>query len=190
MPRAGEEELDLERYIATGGADRGWWSHFDSYIVSLLKAWFGDAATEENGYGFSAIPPDQRQPLAFRDDDADARRRRGGLVRDGPEPGRRLAARRAAAPRAGAGSSGWSSATWPRSRRRRFWRDSPEVQSGELRPEDIETEVFLMPAAGARREGGLLHQHPAPGPVPRQGARAAGRRALGAVVHAPPGQAA
>ena len=40
-----EEELDLERYIATGGADRGWWSYFDTYIVSLLKAWFGDAAT-------------------------------------------------------------------------------------------------------------------------------------------------
>ena len=45
MPHAAEEELDLERYIATGGADRGWWSFFDTYIVSLLKAWFGDAAT-------------------------------------------------------------------------------------------------------------------------------------------------
>jgi len=28
-----------------------------------------------------------------------------------------------------------------------FWRDAPEIQSGEVRPEDIETEVFLMPAA-------------------------------------------
>ena len=28
-----------------------------------------------------------------------------------------------------------------------FWRDSPEVQSGELKTEDIQTEVFLMPAA-------------------------------------------
>jgi len=28
-----------------------------------------------------------------------------------------------------------------------FWRDSPEVESGELRTEDIQTEVFLMPAA-------------------------------------------
>ena len=28
-----------------------------------------------------------------------------------------------------------------------FWRDSPEVRSGELRTEDIGTEVFLMPAA-------------------------------------------
>ena len=28
-----------------------------------------------------------------------------------------------------------------------FWRDAPEVQAGEVRTEDIETEVFLMPAA-------------------------------------------
>ena len=28
-----------------------------------------------------------------------------------------------------------------------FWRDSPEVRSGELRTEDIQTEVFLMPGA-------------------------------------------
>ena len=28
-----------------------------------------------------------------------------------------------------------------------FWRDAPEVRSGELRTEDIQTEVFLMPAA-------------------------------------------
>ncbi len=28
-----------------------------------------------------------------------------------------------------------------------FWRDAPEVKSGELRTEDIQTEVFLMPAA-------------------------------------------
>src|SRR3712207_8096884 len=29
---------------------------FDTYIVSLLKAWFGDAATEENDYGFRSLP--------------------------------------------------------------------------------------------------------------------------------------
>ena len=99
MPRAGDEELDLERYIATGGADRGWWSAFDTYIVSLLKAWFGDAATPDNDYGFAGDPADQRQPLALRDDDAHARRRGRGLLRDGAEPGRRVAARRPASPR-------------------------------------------------------------------------------------------
>ena len=67
-----------------------------------------------------------------------------------------------------------------------FWRDSPEVRVGRDAPEDIGHEVFLMPAAGARREGGRLHQHPAPAAVAGEGGRPAGRRALGAVVHPPP----
>ena len=48
-----------------------------------------------------------------------------------------------------------------------------------------------VPDAGrlARREGRALHEHPAAAAVARQGDRAAGRRALGAVVHAPPVQA-
>ena len=94
MPHAGEEDLDLERYIATGAADRGWWSFFDSYIVSLLKAWFGEAATEDNDYGFSAHSADQRATTPISSTThANARRGRGGLLRDGPEPGRRLSAR-------------------------------------------------------------------------------------------------
>src|SRR5262249_26249674 len=28
-----------------------------------------------------------------------------------------------------------------------FWKDSPEVQGGKLRPQDIPTEVFFLPAA-------------------------------------------
>jgi formate dehydrogenase major subunit len=35
-----------------------------------------------------------------------------------------------------------------------FWYDSPEVKRGEIKPEDIQTEVFLMPAAGhVEKEG-------------------------------------
>ncbi len=35
-----------------------------------------------------------------------------------------------------------------------FWLDSPEVQRGEIKPEEIGTEVFLFPAAGtAEKEG-------------------------------------
>jgi formate dehydrogenase major subunit len=41
MPMATDDELTLERYVDSGGADKGWWSHFDIYVISLLKAWFG-----------------------------------------------------------------------------------------------------------------------------------------------------
>ena len=98
--KAREDEQTLEDYIETGGADKGWWSFFDKYIVSLLKAWFGDAATEENDYGFRLPAEDHRQPLALRDDAARARRRPRRAVPDGPEPGGRVAALGPAAARA------------------------------------------------------------------------------------------
>ena len=35
-----------------------------------------------------------------------------------------------------------------------FWRDAPEVRSGELKPEQIATEVFLLPAAATAEMDG------------------------------------
>jgi formate dehydrogenase major subunit len=37
-----------------------------------------------------------------------------------------------------------------------FWYDSPEIERGELRTEDIETEVFLFPAAGSAEKSGCF----------------------------------
>ena len=71
-----------------------------------------------------------------------------------------------------------------------FWYDSPEVERGELRPEDIKTEVFLMPAASPRREGRLLHEHAAAAAVAREGGRSAGRCAQRTLVHLSPRTAA
>jgi len=39
-----------------------------------------------------------------------------------------------------------------------FWRESPEIERGDLKPEDIETEVFFFPAAGhAEKEGAFTN---------------------------------
>src|SRR5207245_489107 len=35
-----------------------------------------------------------------------------------------------------------------------FWKDSPEVKSGKLKPEDIATEVFFLPAAAVAEMDG------------------------------------
>ena len=56
MPHAREEELTLESYCDAGSSAGGWWSNFPKYAVSLLKAWFGDAATADNDYGFEHLP--------------------------------------------------------------------------------------------------------------------------------------
>ena len=146
MPRARAGHLTLADYIGTAGADRGWWSFFDTYIVSLLKAWFGDAATAENDYGFAHFPKLTGNHSHFA---TTLRALDGGLEGFfvmGQNPA--VGSQHAGLQRRALAKLKWlvvrdmaeiETAT--------FWRDSPEVQSGELRPEAIETEVFLMPAA-------------------------------------------
>ncbi|MEE8174042.1 MAG: molybdopterin-dependent oxidoreductase, partial [Dehalococcoidia bacterium] len=33
-----------------------WWQHYPKYMVSLLKAWYGDAATKGNEFGYQYLP--------------------------------------------------------------------------------------------------------------------------------------
>jgi formate dehydrogenase major subunit len=157
MPRAREEELTLARYVESGRASRGWWSHFPRYIVSLLKAWYGDAATPENDFGFAALPKISGNhahfPTMLRAMDGGLE----GLFCMGQNPA--VGSQHAGLMRRALAHLKWlvvrdlsevETAT--------FWRDSPEVRSGELRTEEIETEVFLMPAAAhVEKEGSFTN---------------------------------
>ena len=50
-------------FIEADTGDKGFWGNMDAYVVSLLKAWFGDAATPENDYCFDYLPRAHRRPL-------------------------------------------------------------------------------------------------------------------------------
>jgi formate dehydrogenase major subunit len=157
MPRARDEELTLKDYMDSGRSDRGWWCYFNVYVVSLLKAWFGDAATEENDYGFASLPKitgnHSHFPTMMRALDGGLR----GLFVMGQNPA--VGSQHSGLQRRALASLDWlvvrdlaeiETAT--------FWRDSPEVRSGELKTEDIQTEVFLMPAAShVEKEGSFTN---------------------------------
>ena len=155
MPKARSGELDLQSYIDANSAERGWWSNFDKYIVSLLKAWFGDAATAENDYGFEHLPKitgnHSHFPTMLRAYDGGLQ----GLLVMGQNPA--VGSQHAGLQRRALAHLDWlvirdlneiESAS--------FWRDAPEVKSGELRTEDIGTEVFLMPAASHVEKDGAF----------------------------------
>jgi formate dehydrogenase major subunit len=146
MPRAAEGHLTLQDYIDTGGADKGWWSHFPRYIVSLLKAWYGEAATAENDYGFAHLPKisgnHSHFPTMLRAYDGGL----DGLFVMGQNPA--VGSEHSGLQRRALGHLKWLVVRdLAEIETASFWEDSPEVRSGELRTEDIVTEVFLMPAA-------------------------------------------
>jgi formate dehydrogenase major subunit len=152
-PRATEDDLTLDAYVEGSGRKKGWWSHFDNYIVSLLKAWFGDAATPENDFGFGHLPKltgnHSHFPTMLRALDGGL----DGLFVMGQNPA-------VGSIHSGLQRRALAKLKWLVVRdltdleTAHFWRDSPEIRSGEHKTEDIATEVFLMPCAGhVEKEG-------------------------------------
>lgn len=56
------DDVDLDTYIkrytpvSKDPMSANWWQHTPKYIVSLLKAWWGENATKENGFRFNYLP--------------------------------------------------------------------------------------------------------------------------------------
>src|SRR4051794_28211176 len=147
MPKAREGDLTLADYVASGGANRGWWSNFEKYIVSLCKAWFGEHATEENDYGFPYLPKisgnHSHFPTMMRALDGGL----DGLFVMGQNPA--VGSQNSGLQRRALANLKWLVVRdLAELETARFWKDSPEVPSGALRAQDIPTQGVLMPAAG------------------------------------------
>src|SRR5947207_9511644 len=54
MPSANHDEL--RDYLKVNTAGAGLWSEYPAYFISRMKAWFGEAATEETDWGFHWLP--------------------------------------------------------------------------------------------------------------------------------------
>jgi formate dehydrogenase major subunit len=155
MPKFGEESKTLANFIAKYKPRTGWWNNFDKYIISFLKAYYGEAATVENDFGFNWIPrvTGDHSHQAYWLDMMDGKM--DGLFVMGQNPA-------VAGPNSGMERRALAKLKWlvvremVETETASFWYDSPEVQRGEIRPEDIQTEVFLMPAAGHAEKDGTF----------------------------------
>ncbi len=56
QPTALRPQQTLAEYIAASAQPTGYWANFRKFIVSFLKAWYGDAATPDNDWGYSSVP--------------------------------------------------------------------------------------------------------------------------------------
>jgi formate dehydrogenase major subunit len=158
MPIAGQHDT-LPEYLASFGstAQKGFWAAADTYTVSLLKAWWGDAARADNDWAYDYLPRltgphGTYQTLTEMLDD-----RVDGYFLLGQNPA--VGSANGRMQRMAMSHLKWlvvrdlnmiESATW--------WMDGPEIASGELRTEDIATEVFFLPAASHVEKAGSFTQ--------------------------------
>ena len=182
---------NLDEYLASIKSDgqKGFWTAADTYIVSLLKAWWGDAATPENDFGFDWLPrisgdhSNYQTIVDMLDDKVE------GYFLLGQNPA--VGSANGKLQRLAMSHLKWlvvrdlnliESAT--------FWKDGPEIATGEMRTEDIGDRGVLPAGRGAHGEGRHLHADAAPAPVASQGSRAAGRLSQRAALLLSPRQAA
>src|SRR4051812_29457650 len=155
MPRLGVNSHNLATYLSQHRDRTGWWWNIDKYIVSLLKAYYGEAATDQNDWGFSWLPrvTGDHSHQGYFLDMMDGKME--GLFVMGQNPA-------VAGPHSRFERKALAKLQWLVVRdlvemeTASFWYDSPEIERGELRTEEIATEVFFLPAAGHAEKGGCF----------------------------------
>ena len=158
MPVVGKHDTWDEYLEAIGSKEqKGFWANAETYAVSLMKAWWGDHAREGNDWAFDYLPRltgphgTYQTTMAMLDDEVEGYFLLGQNPAVGSAHGRMQ--------RMGMSHLKWlvvrdfnmiESAT--------FWKDGPEIATGELKTEDVDTEVFFMPAASHVEKSGSFTQ--------------------------------
>jgi formate dehydrogenase major subunit len=128
------------------------------FLVSQLKAWFGAAATAENDYGYNWLPKiigDHSHIPMFV---AMSKGEMDGFFAMGQNPA--VGGQNAGFQREALAKLKWLVVRdLYETETASFWKDSPEVrgrdgQPGRVRPQDIQTEVFFLPAAAVPENDG------------------------------------
>src|SRR5690606_3423656 len=126
-----------------------------AYTVSLLKAWFGAAATADNDFCFDYLPRLTGDHGSYRTvlDQIEGVVKGYFVIGENPAVG----SANAKLQRLGLANLEWlvvrdfqmiETAT--------FWKDGPEIETGEMSTDQIGTEVFFLPAAAHTEKDGTF----------------------------------
>jgi formate dehydrogenase major subunit len=155
QPNAYDPHGSLEQFLKTETVPTGWWNNLPKYMISLLKAWYGASANTDNGFCYDFVPKlsgDHSQlPMTL-------------AMVEGVVKGQFVLGQN---PVVGAVNSelvqrGMAKLEWlvvrdfAMTETANFWLKGGIVQSGELSPQQIGTEVFFLPSAMAAEKEGTL----------------------------------
>jgi formate dehydrogenase major subunit len=155
MPRHEPGFGSLVEYIRSNQPRTSVWTRIDAFLVSLLKAYYGDRAQPKNGFGYDWLPKLTGDHSHFGYWLTMADGGLEGLFVMGQNPA-------VGAPNARLERRALTKLQWlvvrdmVETETATFWRDSPEIARGELKAVDIGTEVFFFPAAGYAEKDGCF----------------------------------
>jgi formate dehydrogenase major subunit len=152
MPFAHSND-SLGSYVQGEKFGKGFWANAGNYMVSLLKSWWGDAATADNDFCYDYLPRLTGSHGTYETVLAQINGTCKGYFLFGQNPA--VGSANTRMQRLGLANLDWlvvrdfvliESATW--------WKDGPEIETGEMRTADISTEVFFLPAAAHTEKDG------------------------------------
>lgn len=157
MPHAGQETLAQYLDDIKSRNQKGFWHNADTYMVSLLKEYWGENATADNDFCFDYLPRINGDHGTYRTvmDMVDGNVFGYFLLGQNPAVG----SAHGRLQRLGMANLDWlvvrdlveiESAT--------FWQNAPEIETGEIDPQTCRTEVFLFPAASHVEKSGTFTQ--------------------------------
>jgi formate dehydrogenase major subunit len=152
MPHA-KLHQSLEEYVELNSSPTGYWGGMRGYLVSLLKAWWGAAATAGNDFCFDYLPRINQDHSTYQTTLAMLEGRVEGFFVLGENPA--VGSANSGLHRKAMAKLDWLVVRdFVETETAAFWYDAPEIDTGELRTEEIPTEVFLLPAAAHTEKDG------------------------------------
>ena len=150
-PAVARGDATLEDYLRQSAPRGGYWSNAPRFLVSLLKAWYGDAASKANEFGYQWIPKLTGDHSHISTAAAMADGKVKGFVVFGQNPAN-------GSPHSGLQRKALTQLDWMvaldlyETETAAFWYAAPEG----WKPADIKTEVFLLPTAGPGEKEGTF----------------------------------
>ncbi|MBI2323863.1 MAG: molybdopterin-dependent oxidoreductase [Chloroflexi bacterium] len=150
-PSARRNHDTLRDYILTETEPTSFWSNRPAYFISQMKAWFGDAATADNDYGYDWLPKITGDHSHLPNFVEMSEGKIKGMILTGQNPATSI------------------NSTFQRGAMRKLeWLvvlDLYETESAAFwkkiagsTPEDVKTEVFFMPSAHIAEKDGSMTQ--------------------------------
>jgi formate dehydrogenase major subunit len=153
IPMPHPQDSDLETFVQNNGPETGAWGELKSYMVSFLRSWWGQAATEQDDWAYQYLPKIDGDHSNYTTMER---------MLDGKCPGYFVVGENPAVGNANGGMNrkAMSQADWVVVRdfqeieSASWWYDGPEIKSGAMKTEEIKTEVFFFPAAAHTEKDG------------------------------------